>query len=288
MRTLLTTLHALSPLHAGTGQGVGVVDLPIAREKATNLPFLPGSSVKGVLRDACPDQHSRVSIFGPEREQAHEHAGQAIFSDQRLLLLPVRSLAGTFAWVTSPFLLERFARTARDCGLAVSGIPSLGDEGLCCSVDGQESVVLEELNLRPAREALTLGPTLAQQIFGGQPAWAEMLERRLCVVHDDVLDFLLLTATEVRARVSIEPETKIARDGQLWYEELLPSETVLYGLLQIRPVARPAGGADKPLLGEKEVLGALQKLTERTLQFGGKASVGYGLCRLQIGKGGAA
>ena len=24
-------LHALSPLHAGTGQGTGVIDLPIAR-----------------------------------------------------------------------------------------------------------------------------------------------------------------------------------------------------------------------------------------------------------------
>ena len=46
----LTFIHALSPLHAGTGQGVGVIDLPIAREKATNLPFLPGSTLKGCCR----------------------------------------------------------------------------------------------------------------------------------------------------------------------------------------------------------------------------------------------
>ena len=39
MDAKLLFVHALSPLHAGTGQGVGVVDLPIAREKATN-PFV--------------------------------------------------------------------------------------------------------------------------------------------------------------------------------------------------------------------------------------------------------
>lgn len=42
-------LHARSPLHAGTGQGTGVIDLPIAREKATGIPYLPSSSVKGTV-----------------------------------------------------------------------------------------------------------------------------------------------------------------------------------------------------------------------------------------------
>ena len=46
MLTKLLFIHALSPLHAGTGQGVGIIDQPIAREKATGIPFLPGSSSK--------------------------------------------------------------------------------------------------------------------------------------------------------------------------------------------------------------------------------------------------
>lgn len=297
MKPQLTIIHALSPLHAGTGQGVGAIDLPIAREKATGLPFLPGSSVKGVLREACPDEHSRVSIFGPERERAGEHAGQALLTDQRLLLLPVRSLAGTFAWVTSPYLLERFARTAADCGVDIKGIPTIADESQCAVtegsglhllLDGSKRVVLEELDLTPDGKInlSALQTSLADQIFASQSVWAAMLRRRLCVVHDDVMSFLLMTATEVRARVSIEPETRIARDGQLWYEELLPAETILYGLLQIRPVSRPtSGGTARPLLKENEILRELQSLTKQTLQFGGKATVGYGLCRMQIGRG---
>jgi len=55
MTAQLTFVHALSPLHAGIGQGAGVIDLPIAREKATGIPFLPGSSLKGALKALCPD-----------------------------------------------------------------------------------------------------------------------------------------------------------------------------------------------------------------------------------------
>ena len=73
----LVFLHALSPLHAGTGQGIGAIDLPIAREKATGIPYLPGSSLKGVLRDraASWDPDTRFAVFGPDTESASEHAG---------------------------------------------------------------------------------------------------------------------------------------------------------------------------------------------------------------------
>ena len=44
-------IHALTPLHVGSGRGIGFIDLPIMREKATEYPFVPGSAVKGVLAD---------------------------------------------------------------------------------------------------------------------------------------------------------------------------------------------------------------------------------------------
>ena len=51
MQVRIFHLQNLSALHVGTGQGVGIVDLPIARSKATNLPVVPGSGLKGILRD---------------------------------------------------------------------------------------------------------------------------------------------------------------------------------------------------------------------------------------------
>ena len=51
-KTLLF-IHTLTRLHPGSGTALGVVDLPVQRERHTQWPLIPGSSLKGILRDAC-------------------------------------------------------------------------------------------------------------------------------------------------------------------------------------------------------------------------------------------
>jgi CRISPR-associated protein Cmr4 len=164
MKTDLLFVHTLSPLHAGTGQGVDVIDLPIAREKATGIPYLPGSSVKGVLRDACTDLHTQKIVFGPENinNAGSAYAGAAHFSDARLVLMPVRSVAGTFAYVTSPYLLGRLTRDAVDAGLNPTN-PEISltktqclvhnNTSLKITVANGQKVVLEDLDLAPQANA---------------------------------------------------------------------------------------------------------------------------------------
>src|ERR1019366_1911974 len=98
-------IHALTPLHAGAGSGVGFIDLPIMREKTTSWPVLPGSAVKGVLADDGGDAETRKrdplrrAAFGIAEGSDGEygsHTGSLVFSDARLVCLPVRSLYGTF------------------------------------------------------------------------------------------------------------------------------------------------------------------------------------------------
>jgi len=279
VNTHILFVHALSPLHPGTGQGVGSIDLPIARERSTGIPYLPGSSVKGVLRDAASgrlDKDKLLALFGPETGSASEHAGAAVFGDARLLLFPVRSLAGVFAYVTSPYLLERFAREASLTGLEPPALPAApaSDEGCRLAPKSAlrvgEKVYLEDLDLS-LQESADLQPWerwLAQR--SGAP-----VEGRLCVVHDNVMGFLLETATEVVARIRLEDETKTVAQGALWYEESLPAESLLYGLLSLGSSRKKAVELAlddlKPLLG--------------FVQMGGKASVGRGLCRLVLGGG---
>ena len=69
MAQRLLFIHALTPLHPGSGQGVGAIDLPIHRERATNLPVLPGSSIKGCLRDAMA-----AELAAGRRDRATEPA----------------------------------------------------------------------------------------------------------------------------------------------------------------------------------------------------------------------
>lgn len=284
MDARLLFIHALSPLHAGTGQGAGVIDLPIAREKATDLPYVPGSSLKGVLRDNCQDDKLRVKIFGPETANASDHAGSAQIADARLLLLPIRSLLGTFAWVSSPYLLRRLAREAKDTG--ATGIPAdvpipAQEEGLIAetgsAITAQDKVYIEDLDLlaKPDTTTSHWAIWLGQRVFPGHQTWQTMLAERLCIVHDDVLGFLLKTATEVTARIKLLDQAKTVQEGGLWYEEALPTETVLAGLVVATPVK-------KSNTTTQEVFDLLDTFSGKTLQVGGKATVGRGLCTIQI------
>jgi CRISPR-associated protein Cmr4 len=289
MHTRLLFTHALSPLHAGTGQGVGVIDLPVAREKATSIPYLPGSSFKGVLRDACSGNGSNpcTRIFGPEPNNASDHAGSALFTDQRLLLLPIRSLAGTFAWVTSPYLLKRFQRDITDATIASvpHPIPEPSEKEACCSsqnalrVEAIGKVVLEDLDLELRTEqqqsAHDWADWLAQRIFPDAQDWQTMLHQRFCIVHDNVFNFLLNTATEITARIKLADDTKTVARGGLWYEEALPTETILSGLLVATPLKATAITPDT-------IFTTIAGLVEKPLQFGGSATVGRGLCRVRL------
>jgi len=277
-QTALLFLHVLSPLHAGTGQGIGAIDLPIAREKATGIPYLPGSSLKGVLRDqaASWDQDTRFAVFGPDTESASEHAGAVQVGDAKLLLLPVRSLYGVFALVTSPYLLERFSREAHMVGLRVPGVPQVPDAEHAFLAPGSRvlgdggKVYLEDLDLKAREEAEAWEQWLAERL-------EVPVEGRLAVVHDDLMGYLLETATEVVARIRLDDETKTVARGALWYEESLPTESVLYSLLRAEASRRK--GKDLPA---EAVFALVKGLLEGAVQLGGKATVGRGLCAFKV------
>lgn len=292
MQTKMLYLQALTPLHAGTGQGVGVIDLPIAREKATNLPFLPGSSVKGSLRDLAQadakgntaKEKNFTNVFGPDTKAASEHASAVQFTDQRLLALPVRSLRGTFAWVTSPFILRRLARDAKDANINnfnTLPFPSIVDDN-CLLATGSvlrhtnNRAYLEDLDLnagaQDSADARRWADALARCYFK-EPQWQQFFSERFCLVSDNIMGFLAETATEVQARIKLLDDTKTVQDGGLWYEEALPTETLLYGLVLAAKIQ---------VKNEKEVFDLVGKLIEKPAQFGGKATIGRGLCRLTL------
>jgi CRISPR-associated protein Cmr4 len=288
MTARLTFVHALSPLHAGTGQGAGVIDLPIAREKATGLPFLPGSSSKGTLR-ACCDVKECAQVFGPDMlalESESNYASSAQFSDQRLLLLPIRSLAGTFAWVTSPYVLRRLMRDIADAEVTPPtevSIPTIPDTDRCAVVNTQSkitidtTVYLEDLDLKAQIDDATTewAKWISERVFPNDESWQQMLRERMCVVHDDVFNFMIDTSTEITARIKLKDDAKTVQDGGLWYEEALPAETILSGIVLATPMKVSGITAD-------DVFTVLTGLTGKTLQFGGKATIGRGMCRVQL------
>lgn len=297
-------IHALSPLHVGAGRGIGFIDLPIVREAVTNWPYLPGSAIKGVLadyHDAGEDARKADPLkklaFGSAGNE-YANSGALVFSDARLVCLPVRSLYGTFAWCTSPLALERLRRDMTDAErntlpappkpeseqnlLLASEVPAVAKPE-SAEPNAQLMAYFEDLDFKAQwkDEAAKWAASIADRVFAPADTklkdWRAIFIDRFAIVHDDVFNFLCETATQVDARVRIDENSKTVADGQLWYEESLPAETILAGLAWCGPVFEGTGR------GTAERRDDLMKtFCSRTayLQVGGKATIGRGQVRM--------
>ena len=105
-----------------------------------------------------------------------------------------------------------------------------------------------------------------------------MLVERICIVHDDTFNFLIDTATEITARIKLQEDSKTVQQGGLWYEEALPTESILSGLVLAAPTNT------SPVTVE-QVFKVISDISDKTLQLGGKSTVGRGICRMQLAKG---
>lgn len=285
MQARLFHLHALSALHCGTGQSAGVVDLPIARARATQLPMVPGSSVRGVCREEVSrtDSGAAKTLFGPAKIEGDQQsfAGALAVGDAHLLALPVRALAGIVCFATSPFILRRYAQDRARAGLSVpANLPATLDPGTALvpvgsvnCIDG--ALVLEDLDLRTQEDASAKAwaETIAATVYPTDPNAQADLVARFAVLPDDILSFLSETATEVRARIAIDPKTGTVKNGALWYEENLPAETLLWGIYAL------SDSMNKEDPRAARDLARCLPPTGTLLQMGGKAGVGRGLVR---------
>lgn len=295
-------LYVETPLHAGAGRGLGAVDLPIQRERATGYPMLQASSLKGILRAAyreakgfADDSPEVATLFGKAGEAGESFAGALAPGDARLLLFPVRSLAGVFAYVTSEHALETFFRSAGLTALDVKGwtIPKLDP---VLDVDkawvSQDSllkvgdvVVFEEFSFTakttpPQTPDLVaqLGAKIAQAALPAQgyQYWVDNLPRRLCILPENAFRDFVLHATEIQTHIKLDPATKTVVGRALWTVESLPVDTLLYAPLM---AAKPRSGGSQSAV---DALTAITNLGLTHLQMGGDETTGQGWVTVTI------
>lgn len=285
-----------TPLHMGTGTTISFVDLPIAREKHTGYPIMPASGIKGVIRDFArrqwKDDEKKVElIFGPE-EKPEDFASCLTFTDGRILLLPVRSLKGIFAWVTSPFILKRLAK---DVAIADSGsnLPleelQISDEDvLVCSnskIVFRGKVVLEDYELNAKEDASTIADTLYSLLMKGFSSSSissllSTLAEKFAIVSDDAFSEISTAAMEIATRIKIDHTKGTVEEGALFTEEAVPSESIFYNLALF---TKPNIESEK-LKSAEDVMKEIKELLKGNplIQFGGDATLGRGLARIGL------
>lgn len=285
-------LYAVSPVHMGAGQAIGVIDNPIQRERHTNHPCFAGSGIKGAVRHGFAalggDKVLIERLLGPEAGNGDLYAGAVSFGDAQTVALPVRSLRGGYVYATCPQALSRAARLLKLVGVAVTWHVPVVTEGDCIvtnekllsggklhlesfeytAATGEHSNFLKAIAKDLADRAL---PNAAEYEF-----FRRKIESDLVVLSDTDFAYFAEHAMLVEPHVRIDPETGTASDGGLFYTENLPPESILVAPVlasQMRTSRKDDWWEDA-----QSVLTKINNLLDgRLMQIGGDATTGRGL-----------
>lgn len=292
MEKLNLFIYTETSLHAGTGSSVSVVDLPIQRERSTQYPLVQGSGVKGALRQqlALSSDDDKVEVFGPDTKGASDHAGALAVGDAQIVLFPVRSLVGVFAYVTCPHVLARIKRDVETLP-ALNGSPKRGEalvtQNSAVSVNPKQ-VVLEEFtfggtendNAVKVNDSVTqIAAWLAANALPADDAyayWRDKLKTSLVVLSDDDFRDFVVNSTEITTRVRLEAAKKTVATGALWTEEALPSDTLLLSAM----VVRKSRKTDRSAADLKTKIATALTQNNR-IQIGGDETTGSGFVALR-------
>ncbi len=238
------TIYAETPIHAGSGSDIGIVDLPIQRERHTDLPVIWSSSLKGAIRDyfGKTNNEDEDFLFGPEdvEKSKDAYAGSLVFSDAKILAFPVRSVKVPFIWITCPMVICKFKQLAAIANKSenIPSEPNLGfkdKEALIsdASIQYNGKVFVEEFGMDAIEEPQVnpFSNYIADKIIPQDQSYnylREHIRKALVVVKDDLFTFFVKNLTEVNPRIRIDSKTGVVKEGALWSEEDLPEDTIMY------------------------------------------------------------
>jgi len=263
-------------LHAGSGDtNFGIVDKEVQRDTLSALPVIHASSLKGALRyhfesqlapsNAEAQQNETKpstveAVFGSEKKQLQ---GMVRFIDAKLLFLPLRSDKKPFYHVTSLSTLREFADFMKTMGIDVDlTLPPQSDTSYV--VGSEKEVTVEDVKCQGKEADISSLKTL----FGIE---------NLAVFNDE--DFNeALGALPVIARNSLED----GRSENLWYEEVVPRESIFYTVFSYYDNFNEEGADRRGKVDRTHYLKAFGRFEEKLLadlvQIGANESIGYGVC----------
>lgn len=238
----IAVMYAVTPCHAGSGSALGVVDLPIQRERHTNWPMIQASGVKGAFRanfdrfknNLSQESKGKInqiktlsdSVFGTS--EGNGYAGSLSVGDARILAYPMRSNVSPFVWITCPAVLKRLERDLKIAGLLKEDFSfadklSIKDEDAINLGKEQlkESVLLEDYEVKVSKTENL--PEEIKKYFNATD--------RLLIISDDVFNYGVSNCTQIMAQIKIDSTTGTTQDGSLRYQEELPSDTIMYTII---------------------------------------------------------
>ena len=255
-------IRARQSLHFGSDQQSGIVDTPIAREKASGLPVGHESQVRGALRhhfwnqfefgnDKSIDEQSLKQLFGPKPVRSnHEDydttkvdvASELAPGQAMLLCLPVVSAVGVMAWVTCPMVLYELAEWIESQNSNRLRVPRCDEDDKCLVINNPDDNKVNSALIINSNRCMFAYHFLSASACSLTHDWAMRIARsvypdnedrqqqfcqRFAIVSDNKFVELGKTAVEQRTRRSGD------QDDALWIEENLPIHTLMCGVIDL-------------------------------------------------------
>lgn len=285
----LLFINALTPIHVGSSES-GAIDKPIQRDHL-GLPIIFSSSLKGALRHQIDWGNKEDEIFGSESETGSKGSepGNIIFLDARPLFIPVRSLIGTYAYVTSPMLLRKLQEYGEIMGKKLN-LPlniEIGDYEAIILKENSERKILKdskvylneiELSVKNVQQNDNFKQFLSDDIIKK----LKIENENIVLVSDSIIVDMVGRSTIIYWRNRLEVDRKVVKEGGLWSEEYLPDGIIFVsGFLRTR--YKKEGQQNQPSQQEDLLDIVKKKLEEnKIISIGGLETIGKGLVELII------
>lgn len=264
----LVYFYLLAPLHTGGTTQEGNL-LGIARESHTNLPYIPSSTIRGRLR-ASSDDSQRFRLFGNEisaesSEQLTQ--GDIWIGDGSLLWLPIPSLSHGVVWVSSPLLLQRWARLTQQSITLPTG------KYACFGMDAKKPVYLKDAIIKPG-ELTSLSEADFKTLMP-QSAHTATVNRAI-VLPDQHCATLIQMGLWRQVKIKLDEHKTV--NGGFRYEEAIPPDAIMYFPWGITTQAKGRTGS----ISASDFTTLINQ--EDILQIGGQESLGRGFVQTWLAK----
>jgi CRISPR-associated protein Cmr4 len=273
--TNLFLIKCITNLHVGSGEmNFSIVDNEVQKDPITEIPMIHSSSLKGALREFFTKDMNKgdcnmvTYIFGPKADSDNKSKeGNYKFFEAHLLARPVRSNKKPYFMATCPSIIKNFLSKLDIFKIKLNDDIKNGLEELKNGLGNHKAVIFENLNdviLEDTQAIYVNNTTISKEI-------KNLLGENIAILSDD--EFKKLTLPVIARNKLDNGESK-----NLWYEEIVPRESVFYFF-----ITRPTN-LDKD--DEKEKINGFENnfydsFKDNLVQFGANKSIGYGFCKVE-------
>ncbi|MCT7550866.1 type III-B CRISPR module RAMP protein Cmr4 [Aliarcobacter butzleri] len=278
-------------LHVGSGDtNFGIVDKQVQRDSITNLPVINASSLKGAIKDHFADLLAQTNdlpidsdfvkpfvfrtVFGDEQKELDSDdtktynklpkQGLVKFIDAKLLFLPLRSNKKPYFHVTSIETLKNAKDFLNNFAIKLD-LDELNAQNKSVVISN-ENAIIEDVECSSYNENKF---EKIKKLFGIE---------NLAIFNDE--DF-----NEAVSNLPVIARNKLdnGKSENLWYEEVLPRESILYTVFCYYDNLDDSSSDSKGKTDKKKFEMAYklfkEKLLKDNIQIGANASIGYGITK---------